>query len=60
MNTHFSRLCSLLAPLYGEGEARAIAFLVLEEAFGVGRTSVYAHEDSDFAAVADHLYHTIF
>ena len=56
MNTHFSRLCSLLAPLYGEGEARAIAFLVLEEAFGVGRTSVYADKVRDFSEEEEQRY----
>ncbi len=56
MSPYFSRLCSLLAPLYGEGEARAIAFLVLEEAFGVGRTSVYADKVRDFSEEEEQRY----
>lgn len=49
MNEYYIRLRSLLAPLYGEGEARAIAFLVLEEAFSVSRTDIYADKVRQFS-----------
>lgn len=38
----YRQLLSVLRPLYDEREARTVAFLVLEQAFGVGRTAVYA------------------
>lgn len=49
MNTEYIRLRTLLTPLYGEGEARAIAFMVFEEAFGVGRTDIYADKVRQFS-----------
>ncbi|MBR1712274.1 MAG: peptide chain release factor N(5)-glutamine methyltransferase [Alloprevotella sp.] len=39
-----------LQDVYDEGEARAVAFLVLETAFGITRTDVYADKDRDFSA----------
>lgn len=47
--TYYNELRRTLLPLYGEGEARAIAFLVLEEAFGIGRTDVYARKVRHFS-----------
>lgn len=38
-----------LEPLYGKGEARAIAFVVLEDAFGLSRTDIYAGKGSQFS-----------
>ncbi len=48
----FNGLRSALAPLYGAGEARAVAFLLLEEGFGVRRTDVYAGKVIDFSDAA--------
>lgn len=50
MNNDFTQLRRLLTPLYGEGEARAIAFLVFEEGFGVSRTDIYADKVKQFSA----------
>ena len=49
MNEDFRQLCRLLTPRYGEGEARAIAFLVMEELAGLTRTDIYAGKDSQFS-----------
>lgn len=49
MNTDFSTLRSQLLSLYSVGEARAIAFLVFEEAFGVSRTDIYADKVRHFS-----------
>lgn len=38
----YHHLLSLLTPRYGQGEARAIAMLVLERLFGFSRTMIYA------------------
>lgn len=40
MYNHYLSLLHGLLQLYDEGEARAIAFLVMEEAFGVGRMEI--------------------
>ena len=40
MNQDYIHLRSALAQRYSEGEARAIAFLLFEEAFGVSRTDI--------------------
>lgn len=40
MYNHYLSLLHSLLPLYNEGEARAIAFLAMEEAFGVGRMEI--------------------
>lgn len=45
----YRELLALLSPKYGESEARAVAFLVLEEAFGISRTEVYADKIRDFS-----------
>ena len=42
MNEDYQHLRTLLAPVYGPGEAQAIAFLVMEEVFGLSRTDIYA------------------
>lgn len=49
MNPHFIALRDALTPLYGEGEARAISFLVFEDAFGVSRTDIYADKVRQFS-----------
>lgn len=42
MSEKYEQLRRALLPRYGASEARAIAMLVLERGFGVGRTDVYA------------------
>lgn len=42
-------ILNVLSPHYDNGEARAIAFLVLEEAFGISRTDIYAHKVRKFS-----------
>lgn len=50
MSPVYRRLREALAARYAEGEARALAFLVLEQAFGVSRTDVYADKVRHFSA----------
>lgn len=50
MNPVYNTLREALCRRYDEREARAIAFLVLEEAFGVSRTDVYADKVRHFSA----------
>ena len=49
MNRHFCFLRSRLTPVYGSGEARALAFWVMEKAFGVERMDIYADKVRDFS-----------
>lgn len=49
MDTHFTALRQSLATHYGEGEARAIAFMLYEDAFGVSRTDIYADKVRQFS-----------
>lgn len=56
---YYNELRAALAPLYAEGEARAIAFLVLEEAFGIGRMDVYARKDIHFSGEEAHRWQNI-
>lgn len=49
MNSDFQNLRSLLSSIYPDGEARAIAFLVFEESFGVSRMDVYADKVRQFS-----------
>lgn len=49
MNQDYIHLRSALAQRYSEGEARAIAFLLFEEAFGVSRTDIYADKVRQFS-----------
>lgn len=49
MNSYYNLLRTRLLPLYGEGESRAIAFLVMEDAFGVSRTEIYADKVRHFS-----------
>lgn len=49
MNEDFMRLRRLLSARYAEGEARAIAFLVFDEAFGISRTDIYADKVRQFS-----------
>ena len=46
----FQQLLSVLRPQYSAGEARAIALLVLEEAFGWSQTDVYIGKSKPFSA----------
>lgn len=50
MDIRYNTLRTTLAPRYGETEARAIALLVLEEAFGVERIDVYADKVRHFSS----------
>lgn len=50
MNKDFLELVRALTPLYGAGEARAVAFLLLEDGFGVSRTDIYADKVRQFSA----------
>ena len=43
-------LLNALTPTLGPREARATAFLILEEAFGLSKTAVYIGEDKHFSA----------
>lgn len=49
LTTDFTYLRNLLTPLYGEHEARAMAFIVFEDAFGVSRTDIYADKVRQFS-----------
>ena len=49
MTTDFIYIRTLLTPLYGEQEARAMAFIVLEDGFGVSRTDIYADKVRQFS-----------
>ena len=49
MNEDFLRLRHVLSAHYAEGEARAIAFLVFDEAFGISRTDIYADKVRQFS-----------
>ena len=49
MTEEFVVLRDSLIPLYGEGEARAVAFLVMEELAGLSRTDIYADKGSQFS-----------
>lgn len=49
MNAEYNTLRLRLTPRYGEHEARALALLVMEEAFGMGRTEIYADKGSHFS-----------
>lgn len=49
MHSDFSTLRAALVPRYGDSEARAIAFLVFEEGFGVSRTDIYADKVRHFS-----------
>lgn len=52
----YQHLYSLLVPRYGQGEARAIAMLVLERLFGFSRTMIYAGTARELTAdEAQHL-----
>lgn len=49
MNDAYRTLLGRLRPHYGEREARQIALLALEEAFGIGRTAAVIGEIRDFS-----------
>lgn len=49
MSKLLTEILSRLSPRYTPGEARAVAFALLEDAFGVGRTDVYADKVRQFS-----------
>lgn len=49
MNSEYLELRAALNPLYGEGEARAIAFMVMEDVFGLSRTDIYVGKVRQFS-----------
>lgn len=49
MDSLFTALRTQLQAIYSEGEARAIAFMVLDEGFGVSRTDIYADKVRQFS-----------
>ena len=49
MNPEYLQLRAALEPRYGEGEARAIAFMVLEDGFGLSRTDIYVGKVRQFS-----------
>lgn len=49
MEDAFSFLTRRLSPIYGAGEARAIALVLLEDAFGLSRTDIFAGKGSAFS-----------
>lgn len=49
MNKRYRQLLAVLTPLYEAGEARAVAFAVLER-FGWSRTDVYLDKSTDLSA----------
>ncbi len=49
MTEEFVQLRDSLVPVCGEGEARAVAFLVMEELAGLTRTDIYAGKVSQFS-----------
>lgn len=55
----YKRIVSTLSPDYDAREARAVAFLVLEEAFGIGRTDVYAAKEHKFTSTETQTLYSI-
>lgn len=49
MNQSYLQLRTALTERYSEGEARAIAFSLFEDAFGVSRTDIYADKVRQFS-----------
>lgn len=45
----FRQIVDTLVPKVGEREARALAFVVLEDAFGLSRTDIYLGKDTAFS-----------
>ena len=46
----YKRIIDALSPEYEPREARSVAFLVMDEAFGIGRTDVYAGKKHKFTS----------
>lgn len=59
MNTEYLELRAALKPLYGEGEARAIALMVMEDAFGLSRTDIYVGKVRQFSVDERIRLHTM-
>lgn len=59
MNSEYLGLRAALNPLYGEGEARAIAFMVMEDAFGLSRTDIYVGKVRQFSVDERIRLHTM-
>ena len=49
MKSVFRQIVDTLIPKVGEREARALAFVVLEDAFGLSRTDIYLGKDTAFS-----------
>lgn len=49
MQDALSLIIQCLTPLYGAGEARAIAFVVLEDGFGLSRTDIFMRKGTAFS-----------
>ena len=45
----FKDIVQTLSPRYGAGEARALAFIILEDAFGVSRLDIYTDKVRNFS-----------
>lgn len=59
MNVYYLQLRKLLSERYAAGEAQAIAFRVLEEAFGLSRTAIYADKGNEFSPADTALFENI-
>ena len=46
----YNELCRRLSPLYGEGEARAIVRMVVEDEFGLSPTDIYMGKVNQLSA----------
>ena len=49
MKSMFRQIVDTLIPKVEEREARALAFVVLEDAFGLSRTDIYLGKDTPFS-----------
>lgn len=59
MNSIYRFTLSALLRDYAEGEARAMAFLILEDAFGIRRTDIYADKVTEFSSNEGQRLHNI-
>lgn len=56
MDQRYLSLRRLLQPLYGQAEAAAMACWVMDEAFGISRTDIYADKGRKFSAEEELRY----
>ena len=59
MSKLLTEIMGRLSSRYTPGEARAVAFALLEDAFGVGRTDVYADKVRQFSEEEEQRLHAI-